>query len=127
MKTRLTKRVPVNVKIVSQVDPYLDQKHELVAGNSFDIKAVNISISGVGIVSPHYMPVGLVIDLSFDGKILDFPGAFTVRGSIKHCNSTKNSLYKCGVEFQELSKVFMNALNSFISEHNRRQSNRLGL
>ena len=127
METRLTKRIPVNVKIVSHVDSDLDQKYDLVAGNAFDVKAVNISTSGVGIVSPHYMPAGLVIDLEFDGKILDFPGAFAVRGSIKYCKSTKNSRYKCGVKFQELSKVFMKALNSFISEHDKRRAPRIDL
>ncbi|MFH1504327.1 MAG: PilZ domain-containing protein [Candidatus Omnitrophota bacterium] len=127
METRRQPRVNVSLKVITEVAKSSTQKFSLAGGKSFDVKGVDISVSGVGVISKHFLPKGLIIELEIEGLAFGLREAIRVKARVCYCRYLKSFEYRCGMEFIDISPKYKDAIGKFISAHERRKDPRLKL
>lgn len=127
METRSAPRVSINLGVISRIDDKNGQKFSLSKGNIFEVKVVDISVSGVGIVSKYFLPKGLSIELEIDGKPFGLDEAMKIKGEIRYCNYIKACGYRCGVKFINILGNYAAKIAELIATYERRKEPRLKL
>lgn len=127
METRKAPRIDINFKVLSKPVQELKQKFALVSGNKFEVKAVDISEIGIGLVSEYFLPKGLILELEIDGAPFDLKEVMKIKGEIRYCRYERTVGYRCGVQFLDLSEVYRKAIAEFISTFERRKEPRVKL
>ena len=125
MKTRLSSRINVVLKVISEIDKRLEQNIKLVGGNRFEVSAFDISRNGIGFtIKKYFLPKGLLINLSIDGAPFGLEKPIKIKGEIRYCKCVKYEMYKCGVKFLDMPKRYKKVITQFISNYNRRKKAR---
>ncbi|MCM8789405.1 MAG: PilZ domain-containing protein [Candidatus Omnitrophica bacterium] len=127
MESRKAPRINIEIKIISKISEEYKQKFSLISGESFEVKAFDISILGIGIISKYFLPQGLILELEIPGEPFGLSGAMYIKGEIRYCIYIKGLGYKCGIKFLEITKEHTRAIGQFISTYERRKEPRLKL
>ena len=127
METRSDKRDKISLKVNCQICEESGQSLKLACGNKFETNAVDISRSGIGLISKYLLPKGAILELEIDGKLFDLNEAMKIKSEIVHYKFIKDIGYQCGLRFIEISDTYQKAIEKFIAKNERRQSQRLDL
>ncbi|MBP7089158.1 MAG: PilZ domain-containing protein [Candidatus Omnitrophica bacterium] len=127
METRLTHRLDLRLKVTLGVDEEFKNKFVLADGNNFEAEALDISVSGIGIISKYYIPTGLIVILEIPGKIFGLKDNIKTKAEIRYCKFIKSCEYRCGIKFLDMSEEYKNAIVKFISIYEKRKEPRLKL
>jgi len=127
MDTRQTKRVDVNLTVMSEVELKGEQQLTLASGNCFKATAYDISKRGIGLHVNTFLPKGLLLKLQLPGKIFDLEKDMKIEGEIAHCRFIRQHEYRCGIKFLKISDEAKSALDKFISTHDKRKDKRINL
>ena len=127
METRLAPRLNIDLKIISKLDDEYQQKFSLASGNKFEVRTLDISELGVGILSKYFIPKGVVLDLDIEGKPLGLDRDISTKGEVRYCKFVRNLGYKCGIKFLNISQPDRKAIAYFISTYERRRASRVKL
>lgn len=127
MESRKAPRIGVETKIISKVSSDYKQKFSLISGESFEVKAFDISMLGVGIISKYFLPPGLILELEITGEPFGLDEAVKIKGEVRYCIYIKGRGYKCGIQFVTISEKHSQAIARFISTYERRKEPRLKL
>lgn len=127
METRLTRRLDLSLKVTLSVDEEFKNKFVLADGNSFEATALDISVSGLGIISKYYIPKGLIIVLEIPGNMFELKENVKTKAEIRYCKFIKSCEYRCGIKFLDMNEKYKNAIAKFISLYEKRKEPRLKL
>ena len=127
METRAAPRIPVDLTIVSLIDRRHEQRISLSEGDRFRVRAVDISIGGIGIVSKYFLPTGLRIILAFPGKRLGLTKTIKTTGEIRYCKFIGHSSYRCGIKFIGIPLLYKNEIAKFVAKYEKRENPRVVL
>jgi len=128
--SRLAKRVRIYLKVISKVDKLFKKKFALADGTDFEASIVDISTSGIGLVLRYFLPRGLVIELTLDGALFGLKGPMKIKGEVRHCKNVpypKYKLYRVGIKFISVPKLYKKAISELISKLEKRKEPRLSL
>lgn len=115
----------LSLKVASKIDDESMQQFSLAGGKDLDVSAVDISIFGIGLLSKHFFPQGLIIELQIEGGPFGLRKDIKVKGEIRYCRYIKQASYKCGVKFLKISPRDQKAIGKFVSQYERREAPRL--
>jgi len=127
MDTRFTHRVNVDLKVILKIEKDAEQQVDLVDGNLFEVGIFDVSATGIGVISKHFLPKGLIVDLEMDGKLFGLNEAIKLKGEVRYCNFVQTALYKCGIKFIDTPESYTNAIANFVSANDRRKDPRVQL
>jgi len=127
MESRRASRIGIELKIISKVNKEHKQKFSLISGEHFEVKALDISILGVGVLAKYFLPPGLILELEIAGQPFGLEEIIAVKGEIRYCVYMKGCGYKCGVKFLDLKNSYKEAIAQFIATYERRKEPRLKL
>ncbi len=103
IESRRAARYPVNLDVDTKVIEKEGQFFSLAQGNSCRIKAVDVSILGLGVMCKFFLPRDLELNLDVNSRKGELERNIKVKGIIKHCRYIREFGYKCGIEFVSLS------------------------
>ena len=83
---------------------------------SAEAKALDISVSGVGLLSELFLPRGAILDLQLRLK----NKTIKTRGQIRSAVSVGKGLTRLGIKFVSLSKTKARIIKGFIRENEKR-------
>lgn len=127
METRAASRVAIKLKVVCRIEKNFCRKFGLTCGDVFGLTAVDISESGIGVVSEYFLPKGLILELEIEGVPPDIEKIMTIKGEICYCTYKKNSGYKCGVRFIDLLDEYRSGIASVVATYELRKFPRVKL
>jgi len=127
MDTRFSRRTDLTLKVVLKIAKDTGQQVDLVDGNSFEVDIFDVSSTGLGLISKHFLPKGLIVDLDMDGKLFGLSEVMSLKAEICYCNFVQTSLYKCGIRFVDIPEKYTTALANFVSANERRRDPRVKL
>lgn len=127
METRKAPRINIDLKVISRIDEDAQQKFGLVCGEIFEVNVVDITESGVGILSKFFLPKGLIVKLEIEGAVFNLKEIMKIKGEIRYCNYIKDLGYRCGVKFLNVPDIYREAISRFISSYERRKAPRIKL
>ncbi|MFH1355341.1 MAG: PilZ domain-containing protein, partial [Candidatus Omnitrophota bacterium] len=120
METRKAPRIGINLTINSKIPSEYKQKFALINGMNFDAQVVDISSLGMGMFSKYFLPKGLILELSMDGKYFGVSEDIVVRAEVRHCAFIKGRGYRSGMQFLNLSDNDKKVVLDFIANYERR-------
>lgn len=114
------KKIPLKVKL--KIDSSLKGRFNLFIEN-IEAKALDISVSGIGMLSQILLPQGVILDLQLKiGQRI-----VKTKGEICSANRVGKDLARLGIKFVGLSKPSSKLIQDFIKKHEKRQPARLKL
>lgn len=127
METRIALRIDIDLKVVSKIDEDYQQKFGLVCGKTFEVKGMDVSELGVGILSKYFLPKGLIIEAEIDGAFFGLSEIMKIKGEVRHCRYIRNLGYRCGLKFLNLPDTYRKAIVQTILVQERRKAPRVRL
>ena len=127
METRRRIRVDIKLTVVSKIEYDYGQQFSLACGETFKVDAVDISTLGMGIMSEHFLPQGLTVELKIDGKVFGFNKNMFIKTEVCYCAYLEPSKYRCGMRFVDIDPEYHDLIKKFISVRERRKASRVKL
>jgi len=127
MEIKNTLRVPVDLEVAWKVDKKLGQPYHEGLKNVYRNKAFDISPGGMGIISKHFLPTGLRIEIAFSGTILGLKKIIRRKGEVRYCSRIKQANYRCGIKFIDLLSSYSSKFNEFKLAYEKRKEPRITL
>ncbi len=127
METRIALRIDIDLKVVSKIDEGYQQKFGLACGKNFEVKGMDVSELGVGVLSKYFLPKGLIIEAEIDGAFFGLNETMKIKGEVRHCQYIRNLGYKCGLKFLNLPDTYRKAIAQTILTYERRKAPRVRL
>lgn len=127
MEIKNTLRIPVDLEVAWKVDKKLGQPYHLEINNVCRDKAFDISSGGMGIISKHFLPTGLRIEIAFSGSILGLKKFLRLKGEVRYCNCIKQANYRCGIKFIDVPLSYSTKFNELKLANEKRQDPRITL
>jgi c-di-GMP-binding flagellar brake protein YcgR len=127
METRIAQRVKISLEITLRVAKEPRQQFALAEGDSIKVNLLDISRLGMGILSKHFLPRGLIANFEIDGALFGFAETMKIKAEVRWCNYVRPSIYRFGVRFLDNPEKYMNAIEQFVSANERRKEPRLKL
>lgn len=130
METRLKPRLQVVLTIACEICKKEEDSITLTKGNKFEIKAFDVSESGIGAFSGYFLPKDTIVDLEIAGDSFGSHENIKVKGEVRYCKYIRASgkhKYRCGIKFLNLLNGHRKTVAQFIAKYERRDSSRLSL
>jgi c-di-GMP-binding flagellar brake protein YcgR len=127
METRSAPRVAIELKVVCHIDESQKNKFMLASGKSFEVRVLDISELGLGMVSKYFLPRGLILELDIDGKPFGLDINIKTKGEMRYCRITKSFENRCGVKFLGMSDADRKSIAKFVATFERREFPRVKL
>jgi c-di-GMP-binding flagellar brake protein YcgR len=127
MDTRLATRTNIDLKIICKIEPKYQQKFGLACGDSFEAKALDISVLGVGLLCKYFLPKGLVLEVDIDFAPFGQNEIIKIRGEIRHAQYLKNLGYRIGIKFLDISYINKKSIDKYVFSRERRKEPRIRL
>ncbi len=127
MEINNTLRIPIDLKVAWKVDKKLGQPYQLGIKSACRDKAFDISSGGMGIISKHFLPTGLRIEIAFSGTTLGLKSFLRLKGEVRYCSCIKQSNFRCGIKFIDPPASYSAKFNEFKSVYEKRKDPRITL
>lgn len=127
METRRSARIPTKIEIDFKISDESKEKFSVTDGESFKVKAVDVSTLGMGIVSPYFVPKGVIAELVIEGAEFGLNEPISVKAEVRYCNYIKSSTYRCGMKFIKVPLTYKKAITEFYLKNERRREPRIKL
>ncbi len=125
METRSSFRINIKLSVVCRIHENFCQKFGLTCGNVFKLSAVDISESGIGVISEYFLPKGLILELEIEGIPFSVEKTMKIKGEVRSCIYKKNCGYKCGINFLDLLDEYRNSIAKLVATYEQRKFPRL--
>ncbi|MBM3248609.1 MAG: hypothetical protein FJZ10_04230 [Candidatus Omnitrophica bacterium] len=113
-------KIPLKVEL--KIDSSLKGRFNILI-ESIEARALDISPSGIGMLSEIFLPQGVLVDLQFKIK----HRIVKIKGEIRSAISVGEGLSRLGIKFVNLNKKESRLIKDFIEEHEKRRPVRLKL
>lgn len=113
-------RIPLKVEL--KIDSSLKGRFNILI-ESVEARALDISASGIGMLSEIFLPQGVIVDLLLKIK----HRTVKIKGEIRSAISIGDGLSRLGIKFVDLSKKESKLIQDFIKKHEKRRPIRLKL
>lgn len=127
METRSSLRIDIKLKVVCRIHENFRQKFGLTCGDVFKLIAVDISESGIGVISEYFLPKGLILELEIEGIPFSIEKSMKIKGEIRYCIYKKNSGYRCGISFLDILDEYRNSIAKLVATYEQRKFPRVKL
>ncbi len=116
METRLSSRLHIELKVIShQFDESYEQQFNLAPGTPFEAHVFDISERGAGVLSKYFLPKGLKLGLSIEGKPFELNRNINIKAEVRYCHFIKDCVNKCGIKFLDISEEDKKLIAKFIT------------
>jgi len=114
------RRAPLKVKL--KIDPSSTGRFNILI-ESIEAKALDISISGIGLLSELFLPKGVVVELKLkiNNKIIG------IKSEIRSAVRAGKGLTRLGMKFIDLDKSQLKTIKNFIKQNEKRYPTRFKL
>lgn len=128
MKIDNTLRIPVDLEIVWKIEKKLGQPCKLEIKTTGRDMAFDLSSGGIGIISKHFLPIGLRIQIAFSGRMLGLNKYLRLKGEVRYCSScSKQRNFRCGIKFINPPESYSAKFKEFRLSFEKRQYPRIRL
>ena len=127
IETRSSFRIDIKLKVICRIHENFCQKFGLTCGDVFKLIAVDISASGLGVMSEYFLPKGLILELEIEGMPFSPEKIMKIKGEIRYCVYKKNSGYRCGIIFLDILEEYKNSIAKLVATYEQRKFPRVNL
>lgn len=125
METRAAPRATLNANVILKVDSSMKDQIRLFQEEQ-KASVVDISTSGVGMISPIFFPKGAILRLQMDGAALKINKPINIKGEVRYCNPQVGKKYRLGVKFIEVEGAVVDKIKEYVAKFEGRQAPRAG-
>jgi len=127
METRAASRIDLKLKVICKIHENFCRKFGLARGDVFELTTVDISESGIGVISEYFLPTGLILELEIEGVPFGAEKIMKIKGEIRYCIYKKNAGYRCGIKFLNILDEYQKNIAKLVSAYEQRKFPRLKL
>ncbi len=118
----MRKKTKIPLKVELKIDSSLRGRFNIFI-ESVEARALDISSSGIGMLSEIFLPQGVLVDLQLKIK----HRLVKIKGEIRSAISVGDGLSRLGIKFVDLNKREAKLIKDFIKKHEKRRPIRLKL
>ena len=120
LETRQELRIPISTTSKLIIDPSVKQRFD-IAKKDIEVKNLDISLGGVGLLSKYFIPKGVILNLEF--TLSD--NLIKTKVEVKSAVAAGKGFTRLGTGFIDLTKQQKKLIKDFIKETERRIHPRL--
>lgn len=116
IESRAGIRVKIDATIMVEIDTGMKDKVRIIREPQKAV-IVDISIIGLGVISPIFLPKGAILVIQLDTSIFDTGKPARVIGEVRYCRPSKNKDYRTGVKFLDIDKALLAKIKEYVEQH----------
>jgi|GEM_PF-633346 len=124
METRSAARIKLETKAKLKVNGAMKEQIHLLQEEQ-DADIVDISVSGVGMISPVFFPKGAILGIQINGAAFHANKPLSLRGEVRYCRPESGKKYRLGIKFVELEDKVLDKIKEYIAKYERRATPRV--
>ncbi|MDD5269763.1 MAG: PilZ domain-containing protein [Candidatus Omnitrophica bacterium] len=109
-------RVKIDATIMVEIDMGMKDKVRIIREPQKAV-IVDISIIGLGVISPIFLPKGAILVIQLDTSIFGPVKPARVIGEVRYCRPSKNRDYRTGVKFIDIDKALLAKIKEYVEQH----------
>lgn len=125
METRGAVRIKLDADATLEVNGATKEQIRLLQEEQKAVIA-DVSISGLGVISPVFFPKGVTLRIQMDGATFNMDKPINVRGEVRYCKPGGERKYKLGIKFIEIEDKVLNKIKEYVAKNERREEPRVG-
>lgn len=123
METRGATRVTLNASVILKVDTSMKDQIRLLQEEQ-KANVVDISTSGIGVISPLFFPKGARLLAQMDATALKISKPINIKGEVRYCNPQPGKKYRLGIKFVEIEDAVVDKIKEYVAKFERQQTPR---
>ncbi len=109
-------RVKIDATIMVEIDTGMKDKVRIIREPQNAV-IVDISVIGLGVLSPIFLPKGAILVIQLDTSIFDTAKPARVIGEVRYCRPSRNKDYRTAVKFLDIDKALLATIKENVEQH----------
>ncbi len=109
-------RVKIDATVMLQIDKAMRaQVHVLREPKKALV--VDISVVGLGIIAPVFLPRGAALETMMDGTSFGTANPTRILGEIRYCRPAEKGKYRVGVKFVDIESGILSKIKDYVAKN----------
>ena len=91
------------------------------------VDGLDISVSGIGVVSEEYISENTIGEIEIDGTVFNLSEPMFIKADVCSCARVDSLKYRWGMKFMDIDSRYQEAIRGFVLEYERRRERRMNL